>query len=286
MSITRLVVVAGLSGAGKSQAMKSFEDLGYSCVDNLPPAMLDDMLKLATAANIQQLAVAPDVRTLGAYGDAVAVIDALKERGVPVEVLFLDASDEVLVRRYSETRRRHPFSEANHVSDAIRLERASLAALRLRADRQWNTSQLTYTALKAKITEAYHTPAEDGRLAVSVIAFGFKYGLPLDADLVFDVRFLENPNYVPELKALSGADAPVATFLEALPETEPFVAQLKAMLEFLLPQYLHEGKSHLTIGIGCTGGRHRSVYIARRVTSILQNQEHISVAFQARDLGR
>ena len=286
MSISRLVLVAGLSGAGKSQAMKSFEDLGFSCVDNLPPAMLEEMLDIAAAAHIEQLAIAPNVRTLGHFGDAVEIIDSLKARGVRVELLFLDASDEVLVRRYSETRRRHPFGEAHHVSEAIAIERASLAALRLRADRHWDTSRLTYTALKAKVAEAYHTPSEEGRLSVSVIAFGFKYGLPLDADLVFDVRFLENPNYVPELKHLSGDDAPVAEFLEALPETEPFVMHLKSLLGFLVPQYLHEGKSHLTIAVGCTGGRHRSIYIARRVAGLLRSHQDIAVAFEARDLGR
>ena len=286
MGISRLVFVVGLSGAGKSQAMKSFEDLGFSCVDHLPPSLVDEMLEIAENAHVEHVAIAPDVQSLGPFGDTVACVDALKARGVHVEVLFLDASDEVLVRRYSETRRRHPFGYARHVSEAIAAERTALATLRSRADHHWDTSRFTYTALKAKVAEVFNTHAKDGRLALSVIAFGFKYGLPLDADLVFDVRFLENPNYVTELKYLNGADEPVARFLEALPETAPFVAHLESLLTFLLPQYIHEGKSHLTIAIGCTGGRHRSVYIARRVMAFVQTQEKMSVSFEARDLAR
>jgi UPF0042 nucleotide-binding protein len=289
MALTRLLLVVGLSGAGKSQTMKSLEDLGFSCVDNLPPVMVEEMLRLATSHGVEQLAITPDVRSSGEYGDAAALIDRLRRGALPLEVLFLDASEEVLVRRYSETRRRHPFGSASRPSGAIALERASLAPLQARADRSWDTSRLTYTDLKAKVAETYHGSGLDaGRLAVTVIAFGFKFGLPLDADLVFDVRFLANPNYAPELKALTGEDEPVAAFIEALPETAPFLAHLQGLLTFLLPQYLREGKSHLTIAVGCTGGRHRSVYIARRVVALLGSQAHeeFDVSYDARDLAR
>jgi UPF0042 nucleotide-binding protein len=286
MSVKRLILVVGLSGAGKSQAMKSFEDHGFSCVDNLPPVMIEELVALAESEGVEHLAISPDVRSSGSYGDPIAVIERLRKTQMPLEVLFLDASDDILVRRYSETRRRHPFGDGKNLSGAIVSERASLAPLHALADRYWDTSSMTYTALKARIAETYRDRTEDRRLAVTVSAFGFKYGLPLDADLVFDVRFLENPNWVPELKGLTGADAPVAAFIEALPETAPFVAHLEAMLRFLLPQYVHEGKSHLTIAVGCTGGRHRSVYIAGRITEMLKGMPDINVSCEARDLHR
>jgi UPF0042 nucleotide-binding protein len=287
MPLARLLFVVGLSGAGKSQTMKSLEDLGFSCVDNLPPVMIEQMLLLAESNGVEQLAITPDVRTAGGYGDAVTLIDRLRRGSLPLELLFLDASEEVLVRRYSETRRRHPFGGASRPSEAIALERASLAPLHARADRCWDTSRLTYTDLKARVAETYQRSRLDGsRLAVTVIAFGFKFGLPLDADLVFDVRFLDNPNYAPELKPLTGDDGPVAAFIEARAETAPFIAHLEGLLTFLLPQYVREGKSHLTIAVGCTGGRHRSVYIARRITALLRSIAEIEVTYEARDLAR
>ena len=189
------------------------------------------------------------------------------------------------MRRYSETRRRHPFGGARHVSDAINVERASLASLRARADVEWDTSNLTHAALKARAAAAFGE-AQEAKLSVSVIAFGFKYGLPLDADLVFDVRFLPNPYYTQNLRALTGADQPVIEYIESLAETAPFLDNLQRMLSFLVPRYITEGKAHLAIAIGCTGGRHRSVYIARKVTEMLRGLEDITLSFEARDLGR
>jgi len=281
----RLVIVTGLSGAGKSQAMKSFEDLGFACLDNLPPVLSAQFVALVERAQIDRAAVSLDVRTLGPFGDALASIEALGASGEKPELLFLDADTETLVRRYSETRRRHPFREGvAHLTDAIAAERAALAPLRERADHIWDTSLMTHGMLKALIESTFAAGAN--RLELGIIAFGFKYGVPLDCDLVFDVRFLPNPNYVAELKPLTGNDLSVAQFLEALPDTEEFLKHLFAMIDFLLPRYRSEGKSQLTIGIGCTGGRHRSVYLAHRLERHLHAQSETGVSVEERDLAR
>lgn len=263
--------------------MKSFEDLGFACLDNLPPVLSAQFAKLVEAMPIENVAMALDVRTEGPFGDALSAIDALAASGENPELLFLDADDQTIVRRYSETRRRHPLAyRAKHLTDAIATEREQLAPLRDRADHVWDTSRLTHGMLKERIE---HTFARgEKRMEISIIAFGFKYGVPLDCDLVFDVRFLPNPNYELELKLLTGNDAPVAAFLEALPDTEAFLGHLLGMLDFLLPRYRHEGKSQLTIGIGCTGGRHRSVYLAHRLETHLKTHGDALAAVEERDL--
>ena len=282
----RVVIVTGLSGAGKSQAMKSFEDFGFACLDNAPPVLARRFVALSEAAGYGNAALAPDVRTLGPFGDAVAAIEELDTAGTRAEVLFLDAEDETLIRRYSETRRRHPFGhDGVGLAEAIAAERASLAALRDRADIVWDTTRLTLGALKDRIGITF-AGSEARRLRVGVVAFGFKYGVPLDADLVFDVRFLPNPNYVEELRPLTGADAPVAAYLEAIPETEAFLERLFPLIDFLLPHYEHEGKSQLTIAIGCTGGRHRSVYLGRRLQRHVSETTNAVATFEARDVNR
>lgn len=281
----RLVIVTGLSGAGKSQAMKSFEDFGFACLDNAPPVLAREFVALAQRADQPNAALALDVRTLGPFGDASTAIDQLEADGFAPEVLFLDAEDETLIRRYSETRRRHPFADtANGLAGAIAAERASLAALRDRANLIWDTSRLTLGMLKDRIGTTFG--GADRRLRVAVVAFGFKYGVPLDADLVFDVRFLPNPNYVEGLRELTGADGPVATYLEAIPDTEMFLARLFPLIDFLVPRYGHEGKSQVTIGIGCTGGRHRSVYLGRRLQRHLAESGDVMATFDARDVTR
>jgi UPF0042 nucleotide-binding protein len=282
----RLVIVTGLSGAGKSQAMKSLEDFGFACLDNAPPVMAREFVTLAEHAGIANAAVAPDVRTLGAFGDAVAAIDELKAAGFAPEVLFLDAETETLIRRYSETRHRHPFGEGGgRLEDAIAAERASLAALRDRADHLWDTSRMTHGVLKDRIGTTF-AGTDARRLRVAIVAFGFKYGLPLDADLVFDVRFLPNPNYVESLRPLTGADGPVEAYLEAIPETEEFLERLFRLIDFLVPRYEREGKSQVTIAIGCTGGRHRSVYLGRRLRRHLSETTGAITTFDARDVHR
>jgi UPF0042 nucleotide-binding protein len=284
VTFTRFVIVAGLSGAGKSQAMKAFEDLGFYCLDRLPPALCAELVTLAEEASIERLALSLDTRVGGAFGDPLAALEALDRRGVAFDLLFLEATEETLVRRYSETRRRHPRDGAGNLALAIAAERLELAPLRERATLVLDTSAFTHGALKANIVASYASEPSLHRLAVGVVAFGYKFGVPRDADLVFDVRFLPNPNYVPELKALTGKDAAVARFMEAIPETAAFLARLFAMLDFLLPLYVAEGKSRLTIAIGCTGGRHRSVYIAERVTAHLRDRSGITVASDDREL--
>lgn len=281
----RLVIVTGLSGAGKSQALKSFEDLGFACLDNLPPVLSPQFVELVKRAKLERVAIALDVRTLGPFGDAITSIDQLWAHGEKPELLFLDADDAALVRRYSETRRRHPLGDQSlHLTDAIAAEREALAPLRDRADHVWDTSRLTHGMLKERIEATFTSGVK--KMQIAIIAFGFKYGVPLDCDLVFDVRFLPNPNYVPVLKPLTGNDPPVAAFLEVLPQTEEFLGHLLPMIDFLLPQYRHEGKSQLTIGIGCTGGRHRSVYLARRLEKHLLGANESSVTVEERDSGR
>jgi UPF0042 nucleotide-binding protein len=283
----RLVIVTGLSGAGKSQAMKSFEDFGFACLDNAPPVLARPFVTLAEESGNVTAALALDVRTLGPFGDAVAAVDELAAAGFEPEVLFLDAEDETLIRRYSETRRRHPFGENGlGLTEAIAAERASLAGMRDRADVVWDTTRLTLGQLKDRIGTSF-AGSDARRLRVSVVAFGFKYGVPLDADLVFDVRFLPNPNYVEGLRELTGADEAVASYLEAIPDTEAFLAHLFPLLDFLVPRYEAEGKSQLTVAIGCTGGRHRSVYLARRIQRHLTGTKPGAIAsFDARDINR
>ncbi len=268
----RFVVVAGSSGAGASQALKSFEDLGYHTLDNLPPALACNIVTLATHDGIDRIALSLDVRTGGAFGDALSALDAIAACGVEVELLFLDASDDALVRRYSETRRRHP-TESGSLAGAIARERVALEPLRDRANAVWDTTGMTLATLKTRIFATYGDDVAADRFAVYVIAFGFKHGVPLDADLVFDVRFFPNPYYVPELRDLTGLDAAVAAFMEAQPVTVPFLERLWAFVDFLIPLYRREGKSRVTIAIGCTGGRHRSVYIARRLAQHLEQQQ-------------
>jgi UPF0042 nucleotide-binding protein len=281
----RLVIVTGLSGAGKSQALKSFEDLGFACLDNLPPILSPQFVALVKRAQLDRAAIALDVRTSGPFGDAIAMIDELWAHGEKPELLFLDADDAALVRRYSETRRRHPFGERSlHLTDAIAAERESLAPLRDRADHVWDTSRLTHGMLKERIEATFTSGIT--KMQIAIIAFGFKYGVPLDCDLMFDVRFLPNPNYVPVLKPLTGNDPPVAAFLEMQPQTEEFLGHLLPMVDFLLPHYRHEGKSQLTIGIGCTGGRHRSVYLARRLEAHLHAANETAVTVEERDSRR
>jgi len=265
MTFKRFVVVAGLSGAGKSQAMKSFEDLGFHCVDNLPPAMLADFVQLARSAGSERIALALDVRAQGPYGDALVELENLRASGVPLEFLFLDASEPQLL-------------------EAIASERRALEPLRARADRVWDTTETTIGQLKARVVAAYAPAPTEHALAVSLVAFGFKYGLPPEADLVFDVRFLPNPNYVDALRPLTGHDEAVAEYLLRQTEVEDFLEHLFSFVDFLIPRFANEGKSRLTIAVGCTGGRHRSVYIVDRLAQRLRARPDVRVEAVDREL--
>ena len=286
MTFARLVFVAGLSGAGKSQAMKTFEDLGFYCVDNLPPALTSRTLALLEAGDITRVAVSMDSRTGGPLGDPDAVFDELAANGTAPDILFLDSRDETLVRRYSETRRRHPFASNGTITEAIASERAALATLRERSTQVLDTTGLTHADLKEKIVSAFAPNTSEHPLSVMIVAFGFKFGIPLDLDLLFDARFLKNPYYVSDLRDLTGSDERVGAFIEKDPAFAPFMDKMYDMIDFLLPRFIAEGKSQLTIGIGCTGGRHRSVYIARRLLGHLRANAQIDLHIVTRDTAR
>lgn len=284
MSSLRIVFVTGLSGAGLSQAIKSFEDLGFYCIEHLPPVVLDGTITALERSLVREVAIALDLRSGAELGDPERAIDNVA-RSYDVRLLFLDAADELLVRRFSETRRRHPFSATGSLREAIETDRRALAPLRARADVVIDTTSLTPGALKQRIAAAFlgDRPA---RLMMTFLSFGFKFGLPTDLDLLFDVRFLRNPNYEEALALQTGEDPAVSAFIENDPSLVPFIAKVDDLLDYLLPRYLAEGKSQLTIGIGCTGGRHRSVYVARRLMQRFADDPRLDVAFEARDLAR
>jgi RNase adapter protein RapZ len=266
------VIITGLSGAGKSFAIKCFEDMGYFCVDNLPTTLIPTFAELCMQSSrpIRKIALGVDVREGEYLAHFVEALEALRGRGHRVEVLFLEAGDEALVRRYHETRRRHPLAGEGSVLDGIRAERHALAHLREVAGRVIDTSGLTVHQFKDRLQQAYGVQEARGALTVSLVSFGFKYGLPYDADLVFDVRFLPNPHFVDELRALDGRHAQAATFVLAHDETRRFMARLEDLLRFLLPLYQREGKAYLTVAIGCTGGRHRSVTVVEALRAFVE----------------
>ncbi len=282
MGSLRIVFVTGLSGAGLSQAIKSFEDLGFYCIEHLPPVVLDAALNALGNSAVRDVAIALDVRSDGQLGDARHAIDGISNAS-QVRVLFLDASDELLVRRFSETRRRHPLLDGGSVREAIQADRRALAPLRERADVVLDTTNLTHGGLKDRIAGAF-AGDEPLRLAVTFVSFGFKFGIPTDLDLLFDVRFLRNPNYEDRLAPLTGADPNVGAFIEADASLEPFLSKTSDLLEYLFPRYLSEGKTQLTVGFGCTGGRHRSVYVARRLMRRFADDARLSITFEAREL--
>jgi RNase adapter protein RapZ len=265
------VIVTGLSGAGKSQAMACFEDAGYFCVDNLPPEMIGQLADLFQheGSKVERAAVVCDVRGGEFFDGLVQVLDGLGERGVPHRLLYLAASDDVLVNRYKETRRRHPLSgeAGGGVAGAIQAERQLLAPLRDLADVSLDTSDLSAARLRKVVADKMLPRGSIGKLAVTFVTYGFKHGAPRDADLLFDVRFLPNPHYEEDLRPLTGLDRPVRDFVEASEGIGEFYAHLMPLLDYLLPQYEAEGKAHLTIGVGCTGGRHRSVVIAEHLAA-------------------
>jgi UPF0042 nucleotide-binding protein len=284
MSPLRIVFVTGLAGAGQSQAIKSFEDLDFYCIEHLPPVALDAAVAALEEAGARDVAIALDVRGDERLGDPVAVIDrVIRTRNA--QLLFLEADDELLVRRFSQTRRRHPFSRAGSMHEAIEADRRVLAPLRERATVVIDTTNLTHAALKKRIAAAFLADRPT-RLGVTFVSFGFKYGLPSDLDLLFDVRFLRNPNYENALAALTGDDPAVGAFIENDPSLAPFLAKVGDLLDYLVPRYLAEGKTQLTIGIGCTGGRHRSVYVARRLLARLGEDMRLDLAVEARDRER
>jgi UPF0042 nucleotide-binding protein len=261
------VIITGFSGAGKSTAMAAFEDEGYFCVDNLPSEMIRTLVDLFmhTGSKVARAAVVSDVRG-GSYFEGLAsMLDDLRASGVRFRVLFLEADEQTLMTRYKETRRRHPLAPTGTVEDGIARERRLLAPLRERADVVINTDGLTAAMLRRKLVEELLPTRTPGRMVISFQSFGFKYGPPRDPDLLFDVRFLPNPHYEGDLRPLTGDDPMVVAFINRDGELDRFYERLHPLLDYLLPQYLAEGKAHLVVAIGCTGGRHRSVAIAQHL---------------------
>jgi UPF0042 nucleotide-binding protein len=265
-----VVLLTGLSGSGKSTAAKVFEDLGYFCVDNTPPVLLPKIIDLVSEARGEgaKIALVADVRVREFLPDFARVIADLRERGHGVRVLFLDADDEVLMRRFSETRRKHPLGGRGGAKEAIRRERKVLTPLREMADTVLNTTRFTVHQLRDDLLRRFRVQDKAG-LGVSVISFGYRYGIPLEADMVVDVRFLSNPNFIPGLKHLSGLDRKVRAHVLSAQTTKKFMRLMTSFLHFLLPLYTKEGKAYFTLGIGCTAGRHRSVVIAEALLKIL-----------------
>jgi len=287
----RFVVLTGPSGAGKTLALHSLEDAGYYTVDNLPPRLLPALYLFCESEGTERAAACIDTRSGKSFGELPAVLDEMKARGKDVETLFLDAGDDVLIHRYKETRRPHPLISAateltleRGIVEAVDAERELLQAARALADSVLDTSEMSSAQLRDCMHSAYAQDSRPG-LRVTITSFGFKFGLPIDADLVFDVRFLRNPHYVPELKRLDGRSPEVAQYVHGDPLTEPFLERMCSLIDFALPEYEREGKAYLTIAIGCTGGKHRSVTLAVDLAARLEQSGHF-VGVRHRDVGR
>jgi UPF0042 nucleotide-binding protein len=282
---TEFIVISGLSGSGRSTAIKAFEDLGSYCVDNLPIALLPKILELfqESAIDVKRVVLGMDIREKEFVEKFPATFQKIRDRGVPLRLLFFEASEKVLVRRFSETRRTHPLGGMGSLREAIRLEIQELAPLRALADQVIGTSRMSLRDLREKIFEISKESGSAEELVISVLSFGYKFGLPFDADLVFDVRFLPNPFFIEHLKSQTGLDDPVREYVMQRPETKVFLKEFFQFLKFVVPRYHLDGKVYLTIGIGCTGGRHRSVVIARAVAGFLE-EEGYSVSVRNRDI--
>jgi UPF0042 nucleotide-binding protein len=281
-----VVVITGHSGAGKSEAIAAFEDGGYFCVDNLPPRMIAALGELFRheGSGVERAAVVSDVRGGEYFEELVQVLDDLKAEGLRPMVLFLEADEETLLDRYKETRRRHPLAPEGRIVEGIRAERELLAPLRERADKVIDTSDLTGAELRRQITEELLGREDTAQLALTLLTFGFKNGPPRDADLTLDVRFLPNPHYDDDLRPKTGMDADVREYVEQGTQAGEFYGRLLPLLEFLVPAYVAEGKSHLTIAVGCTGGRHRSITVADRIRRDLAAREDVIIKVKHRDV--
>jgi RNase adapter protein RapZ len=265
-----LVIITGMSGSGKASALKAFEDLGYYCVDNLPVELIPRFAELAVqSAEIQRTALVVDVREGSKLEGLPGILKSVKQM-IPTKVIYLEASDAALVRRFSETRRPHPLGTDAPVKSALQQERRHLRQIRALADFVIDTSKFNVHELRAHLTQQFQQQSSDKNILVSCVSFGFKHGVPEDADLVFDVRFLPNPHFVPEFRPLTGRDPQVAKYIRSFPQTQEFINRISELLVYLLPHYIREGKSYLTISFGCTGGQHRSVMIAEDVSKALR----------------
>ena len=283
----RIVVVTGLSGAGKSTATKALEDLGFFCIDNLPVMLLPKLLELVshgTSDEVQRLAIVVDAREGRFLDSTPAALEEVRREGHQLEVVFFDCADDALMRRFSETRRRHPLSPEGSVQEGIALERGMLTQLRALADQIVDTTRMNVHELRDVITAKFGGPGQDDKLNLTLLSFGFRNGIPPASDLVFDVRFLPNPYFVEGLKPHPGTDPRVAAWVLERMQTQEFLARLESLLQFLIPQYRAEGKSYLTVSIGCTGGRHRSVVLAEELGRRLTEKQRANVKITHRDV--
>lgn len=282
----KLVIITGMSGAGKSTAFKMMEDIGFYCVDNLPVPLMDKFVELANlnSSELQKVAIGVDVRNGQPLEELDQVLDRLEEAGKHCDILFLDAEDSVLVKRYKETRRSHPLAGSERVDKGLAEERRRLAFLKKRADYIIDTSHLLTRELKAEINRIFVDQQDFKNLFVTVLSFGFKYGIPADSDLVFDVRFLPNPYYVEGLRAKSGNDKEIQEFVLQYKEAHEFLDKLEDMINFLIPNYISEGKNQLVISIGCTGGKHRSVTLANELFHRLEKNKQLGLKIEHRDI--
>ncbi len=282
----RFVIITGLSGAGKSEAIKCFEDLGYFCVDNLPPILIPKFAELCAQSDgkINKIALVVDIRGGSFFDDVNEALENLEKHGLQYEILFLEAREEMLIRRFKESRRRHPLSTKGSISEGIQAEKKRLEEIRGKATLLVDTSEFSVKQLREMLAQNYSDLKQDEKMLITVVSFGFKKGIPLDADLVFDVRFLPNPHYVDSLRALNGNNIEVANYVFKWPMAMRFMEKLYDLLDFLTPQYVHEGKTSLIIGIGCTGGQHRSVAIANKIGEFLRNKGY-RVAVEHRETG-
>ncbi len=283
----RFVIVTGMSGAGKRQAIKHLEDLGFFCVDNLPPALLSRLydICLKSQGKLDRVAAVIDIRGKELLNGLFPELEALKGTGCAYEILYLDASDEALVKRFKESRRAHPLLSKGRLLNSIREERRVIEILKPWADRVIDTTDLSTGQLKDELDRIFCSEAQEKDLYISIVSFGFKYGIPIDSDLVFDVRFIPNPFYVGSMRKLTGKDRSVREYVLSHAETSEFLEKLDCMLEFLVPKYIKEGKSQLVIGVGCTGGRHRSVVIADELYKMLCGK-YRKVIIEHRDIDK
>ncbi len=281
----RFVVVTGMSGAGKNTAIKMLEDEGYYCVDNLPVRLIDKFMELLSSpgSEVSKVVLGLDMRAGKSFQYVENVLDKLKEKGYQYEILFMDASDRTIIKRYKETRRAHPLAPDGRVEDGIAQERKALQKIKQRADYVIDTSNLLNRELKEELVKIFLDNKHYNSLMVSVMSFGFKHGIPADADLVFDVRFLPNPFYIDELKHQTGNDKPVQDYVLSFPQTKEFLHKLEDMITFLIPYYVKEGKNQLIIAIGCTGGQHRSVTLANALYEKLKDKGDYGLKIYHRD---
>lgn len=287
MKKIEFVIITGLSGAGKSEAARCFEDMGYFCIDNLPPTLISRMAELCAlpGSNIQKVALVSDVRGRGFFSDLQTALDYFKQRQINYKILYLEAADEVLLHRFKETRRPHPLAKDGTVLEGVKKERQLLALLKGQADIVIDSSNLSAHELRNKIKSLFLGPKKAKAMTINIVSFGYKYGTPLDADIIMDVRFLPNPHYVSELKNFNGTQNPIKEFVLGKKVTKEFLTKFYQMLKFLLPYYIAEGKSYLTLALGCTGGTHRSVTLAEEVSNLLK-AEGYHVVVKHRDLGK